>query len=144
VPAHRRSDLTSIKSERATACSARDMGPTLIGFLLGAVIGAFTGTQLGAYAGAMLGMLVGGSIWGLGWLRRHLGDQPTVERHRVVCTPFGAIAEAEVVGDLGTGRWHDVRSCSLLRSERGVDCEKRCIYRLEHAGVRPGRGPSLP
>jgi hypothetical protein len=114
------------------------MGAALIGAVVGLVLGAATGTEIGAFAGAALGMLAGLSLHALFWMRSHLGDAPTVERHRVMCTPLGSVAECELVGDLERGRWYDVKSCSLLQPATQVDCEKGCIRRITHAGVRPG------
>jgi hypothetical protein len=115
------------------------MGASLLGFVFGAAVGACTGTEIGAFAGAVVGMLVGLSIHGFGWARARLGDAPTVERHVVMCTPFGRAAELELVGDLQVGRWYDVKSCSLLEVATKVDCDKGCLGRVRDAGVRPGR-----
>lgn len=115
------------------------MGAALIGFVVGLVVGATTGTELGAFAGGVVGMLVGLAVWAFGSLRARLGDDPTVERHRIMCTPFGQSADCEVVGDLKRGRWYDVRSCSLLQPATQVDCDKGCLRQINAAGVRPGQ-----
>lgn len=116
------------------------MGATLmIGTVVGLVVGASTGTEMGAFAGAMLGMFVGLAIFGFFRVRARLGDAPTVERHRVMCTPLGHAADCEFAGDLKTGRWYDVNRCSLLRPANQVDCDKGCLRQLRLAGVRPGR-----
>jgi len=115
------------------------MGAALIGFVIGLVVGATTGTAMGAFGIGALGMLVGLAVYGVGWMRLHLGDAPTVERHRVMCTPFGQIADLELEGDLERGRWYDVRRCSLLRPANVVDCDKGCIRQVNAAGLRPGQ-----
>jgi hypothetical protein len=115
------------------------MGATLIGFALGLVVGAATGTEGGAFGGAMLGMSIGLVVFGVQWMRAHLGDEPVVERHLVMCTPYGQVAEAEFVGDLGTKRWGDVTRCSLLRDPDHVDCDKGCVALMNLAHVRPGK-----
>jgi len=43
------------------------------------------------------------------------------------------------VGDLRSGRWYDVRRCSLLKVPTKVDCDKGCIRLITLAHVRPGR-----
>lgn len=118
------------------------MGASLIGFAIGLAVGASTGTEFGAFAGAMLGMTLGFAVYGLAWLRAHSGDEPTVERHSVMCTPFGHAAECEFEGDLGLRRWHDVKSCSLLDDPNHVDCDKGCVRQLNLARVRPTRPAS--
>jgi hypothetical protein len=115
------------------------MGASAIGTVFGFALGAATGTAMGAFAGAFLGMFVGLGLGGLFWMRAHLGDTPTVERHLVMCTPFGHAADCQFEGDLETGRWYDVKSCSLLRPASQVDCDKGCLRQLQLSGVRPGR-----
>jgi hypothetical protein len=111
-----------------------------IGFIIGLVLGASTGTgELGAFAGATMGMLIGVAVHGFGWVRDHLGDAPTIERHRVMCTPFGHAADLELAGDVQRGRWFDVKSCSLLRPSNQVDCEKGCLRQINLSGLKPGR-----
>ncbi len=114
------------------------MGATFIGFVIGLALGAGTGTAGGAFIGGVLGMLVGVTAHGVGWIRAHRGDAPTIERHRVVCTPYGQIADIEFVGDLETRRWLDVKRCSLLPVADRVACDKRCLHRLSDSGVKPG------
>jgi hypothetical protein len=110
----------------------------LIGFVLGMVAGAATGTVGAAYGFALLGMSVGLLVHGVRWLRAHLGDEPIVERHLVMCTPYGQVAEADFAGDRGTGRWSDVTRCSLLDDPDHVDCDKGCVALMNLAHVRPG------
>lgn len=114
------------------------MGASVIGFILGTLAGAFTGTLLGAVTGGLTGLLIGLSVHAFGWLRSHLGDAPTVQRHLVMCTVFGQPAECDFAGDLKTGRWSDVTRCSLLNDPAHVDCEKGCVLLLKAAHVRPG------
>jgi hypothetical protein len=115
------------------------MGAMSIGLVLGAVLGAGISGEIGAVFGAALGMFVGGAAWAIAWMRGHLGSAPTLEHHRVMCTPFGHVAACEFEGDLATGRWYDVKRCSLLRPDVEVDCDKGCLRQLRLAGVRPGR-----
>jgi hypothetical protein len=110
----------------------------IVGFFLGLVAGAATGTMGAAFGGAMVGMSIGIVIYGVGWMRSHLGNAPTVERHLVMCTPYGHAAACEFEGDLETKRWYDVKSCSLLQEPTHVDCNKGCLRQLTLAGVRPG------
>ena len=115
------------------------MGATLIGFVLGLAVGAVTGAEFGAFAGGIVGILLGLSVYAVGWVRSHLREViPTVARHRVMCFPYAQAAECEFVGDLKSGRWYDVRRCSLLEEPTKVDCEKDCIRLMNVTGVRPG------
>ena len=114
------------------------MVATLIGFVFGGLMGAATGTALGICAGAALGALIGAAVDALLWLRSLSGDTPIIERHLAMCTVFGQTADCQFVGDLSTGRWSDVRSCSLLSTPDRVDCEKSCVRLLGLAKVRAG------
>ncbi len=114
------------------------MTASVIGFALGLVLGAATGTEGAAFGGAMLGMLVGLGVHGISWARAHLGDEPVVEHHRAMCTPYGHVADVELVGDAGAGRWFDVKRCSLLEDPDHVDCDKGCVRMMNLSGTRPG------
>jgi hypothetical protein len=118
------------------------MGATFIGFILGVLAGAVTGTELGVVAGGVLGTLLGLSVHAFGWIRSHLGDAPTVERHRIVCAVYGQTADCDFAGDLYSGRWYDVRRCSLLPVPTRVDCDKGCLPLMTSTRTRPGRGCS--
>lgn len=114
------------------------MGAAFIGFVFGLALGAGSGTAGGAFVGGILGMLLGVSAHAFVWIRAHRGDAPTVERHRVLCTPYGRLADIDFVGDLETRRWLDVKRCSLLPVVGEVSCDKRCVHRLADSGTRPG------
>lgn len=114
------------------------MGAAIIGFAIGFALGAGTGTGGGAFVGGILGAMLGASIHAIRWLWAHRGDAPTVERHRVLCTPYGRVADIDFVGDLDTRRWLGVKRCSLLRVADEVACDKRCLNRIKHSGVKPG------
>lgn len=109
----------------------------VIGFALGLTLGAATGTEGAAYGGAIFGMSVGLAVWGIAWMRTHLGDAPTVERHRVFCTTLGQAADVDVAGDLATHRWSSIERCSLLDHE--VDCHQGCLAMIRQSGAKPGR-----
>jgi hypothetical protein len=130
--------MISVKSRRRCRAQDRRMGSMLIGFVVGLTIGAASGSELGAFAGAVLGMGVGIAVYGARWLQAHLGDSPVTVHHRVMCTPLGHQADCEMVGDIGQGRWYDVRSCSLLPVANEVRCDKGCVRLLNLSGVRPG------
>jgi hypothetical protein len=115
------------------------MGTSLIGFILGALAGAATGSALGVVLGGVLGTLLGLSVHAFGWMRSHLGNAPTVERHRIVCAVFGQTAECDFAGDLHSGRWYDVKRCSLLSVPTRVDCDKGCLPLMMSMRTRPGR-----
>ena len=111
----------------------------LIVFALGVIVGAATGTVLGALVGGIVGMLLGGLVHGLLWTRSRLRENvPTVEAHSVMCFPYAQSAECEFVGDLESGRWVDVKRCSLLRDPNHVNCDKGCIRLMNVTSVRPG------
>ncbi|MBZ0238591.1 MAG: complement resistance protein TraT [Deltaproteobacteria bacterium] len=114
------------------------MGAALIGFVIGFALGLGTGSAAGALVVAILGALVGVSAHAARWLWAHRGDSPTVERHRVFCTPYGRSAVIDFVGDLETRRWLDVKRCSLLRVATDVSCDKRCVNRMRDSGIKPG------
>jgi hypothetical protein len=114
------------------------MGAAFIGFIIGFALGAGSGTAGGAFIGGVLGMLVGVAAHSAGWIRAHRGDAPTIERHRVVCTPYGKVADIEFEGDLETRRWLDVKRCSLLPVAGTVACDKRCLHQLSDSGIKPG------
>lgn len=115
------------------------MGAGVIGFILGALVGALTGTEIGALVGGLGGAVIGLTVHALIWMRDHLGSDATVERHQVMCTPFGQAADCDFVGDLQTGRWYDVKRCSLLGSDADVDCDKGCVRLMTLSHERPGR-----
>ncbi len=114
------------------------MGAAAIGFVIGMALGAGTGTAAGAFVGGVLGMLLGVTAHGVLWVRDHLGEAPTLEHHRLVCSSYGAVADCELVGDLERRRWLDVRRCSLRTRDREPSCDKRCLRLINDAGVRPG------
>ena len=114
------------------------MGAALIGFVFGFALGAGSGTAGGALIGGTLGMLLGVSAHSIRWLWAHRGDAPTVERHRVICTPYGRLADIDFVGDLEARRWLDVKRCSLVPVATEVSCDKRCVNRLSDSGIKPG------
>jgi hypothetical protein len=114
------------------------MGAMAIGAVLGFILGATSGTQAGAFAGAIFGMSVGLFVYGFFWARARAGDMPTIERHQILCTPLGRIADCEVQGDLETRRWYDIKRCSLLRPATNVDCDKTCLKMINDSGTRPG------
>jgi hypothetical protein len=118
------------------------MGATVIGFVLGAVVGAMWGTEAGAMAGGLLGALSGFSVHGAAWLWAHSGDEPTVERHRLLCTPVGQFADVELLGDMQRKRWLDVQRCSLEGDT--VTCDKTCLRLMNDGRVRPGRSCDCP
>ena len=91
-------------------------------------------------SGVMLGGLVGAMFHAGSWMWANSGDQPVIERHRVMCTPYGAFADIDFEGDRQRGRWTDVKRCSLLPVMNEVSCDKRCLRRINDAGVRPGQG----
>jgi hypothetical protein len=115
------------------------MGASLIGVIFGALAGALTGTEFGVWSGAVVGLSIGFSIWAFSWLRDHFGEAPTVEQHRVICDRYGQPADIEFVGDLHTGRWYDVKSCSLLEVPTEVVCHKGCVAMMKAGHVQPGR-----
>ncbi len=114
------------------------MGLVFMGTIFGLILGAGSGTEVGAFFGAVVGMSAGLVVYGLGWMRAHLGSAPTVETHRLICTPQGALADCELEGDLETGRWSDVKRCSLLHPAGDVSCEKSCLRLMNDSGVKPG------
>ncbi len=114
------------------------MGATLIGLVFGALVGALTGTELGVWSGAFVGLSIGFSIWAFAWIRDHFGEAPVVERHRVMCDRYGQAAEIEFAGDLHSGRWYDVKSCSLQPVANEVGCHKGCVAMMKAGHVRPG------
>jgi hypothetical protein len=119
------------------------MGATIVGFLLGMGLGAATGNPLAALAGAVTGVLLGLSVHAIRRLRAYLREgTPTVERHQVMCFAYGQAADCELVGDLDSGRWRDVKRCSLLPLPTQVDCDKGCVRLMTQAGVRPGQPSS--
>jgi hypothetical protein len=116
---------------------------TSILFLLGLVVGAGTGDAVGAFAGGMVGILLGLTIIAVGWMRSHLREtNPTVASHSVMCFPFAQAAECEFVGDAKSGRWYDVRKCSLLQAPKSLDCDKGCVRLLNATRERPGHAPA--
>ncbi len=116
------------------------MGATMIGVLLGLILGASTYGEAGAIGGVVLGGLVGAMFHAGSWMWANSGDHPVIERHRVMCTPYGAFADIDFEGDRQRGRWTDVKRCSLLPVMNEVSCDKRCLRRINDAGVRPGQG----
>ncbi|MBK9030405.1 MAG: hypothetical protein IPL61_03540 [Myxococcales bacterium] len=110
----------------------------MIGVVIGFILGAGAYGAGGAVGGAMVGALVGGSAHALVWMWAHSGNAPVVERHRVMCTPYGAVADIDFEGDLQRRRWTDVKRCSLLQVATEVSCDKRCLRRINDARVRPG------
>lgn len=118
------------------------MAASLIGFVFGAMAGAATGTVVGICAGAAAGVLIGLSIDALRWLRSLAANAPITERHLAMCMVYGQPAECEFVGDLQSGRWTDVRSCSLSSVAGRIDCEKSCVRLIGTAHVRPGQSCS--
>jgi hypothetical protein len=80
---------------------------------------------------------VGAIAAAMSWLRDNTGNNPTVETHRLLCTPRGTHADVELVGDLGTKRWNDVRQCSLEDPDH-VNCDKTCKVMMNDARVKPG------
>jgi hypothetical protein len=109
------------------------------GFVLGLILGVGSGTGAGAFAGAVIGISVGLAVYAFGWVRAHTGNAPTLERHRMICTPSGTFAECELLGDLERRRWVDVRRCSLQSPDAEPACEKSCLRLMNDAGVRPGK-----
>jgi hypothetical protein len=106
--------------------------------VLGFGIGAAAGGMVGAAAGAVAGMLVGFPVYAVGWIRSHPRNAiPTIERHEVMCFPYGHAAECDFTGDLRGGRWYDVAWCSLKQAR--PQCDKGCVELLNAARVRPGR-----
>jgi len=100
------------------------------------MVGAGTGDVFSAFAGGVLGLLVGLSVHAVRWMASRVRETtPTVERHSVMCFPYAQAADCEFVGDLRTGRWTDIRRCSLLG--KNADCEKVCIRLMNQTGVRP-------
>jgi hypothetical protein len=115
------------------------MSATVIGFILGALLGALTGTEVGIATGGVAGALVGLTVHVLMWMRAHAGSAPTLEQHRVMCTAYGQAADCEFEGDLGTGRWYDVKRCSILAEPDAVRCDKGCVRLMTLTDVRPGK-----
>lgn len=113
------------------------MGWIIIGGAVGFALGAGMATPAGAFVGALVGMHLGAIAAAMSWLRDNIGQQPTVEMHRVACIPRGTPADVELVGDLGTRRWTDVRQCSLEDPDH-VDCDKTCRVMMNDARIRPG------
>jgi hypothetical protein len=114
------------------------MGATLIGFLVGMVLGSGSGSMGIAMLGGVLGAMTGALAHATIWLYAHSGNRPIVATHRVLCTPYGQAADITFEGDLDRGRWTDVKRCSLLPVVGRVECDKRCVRRMNEAGVRPG------
>lgn len=114
------------------------MGATLIGLIFGALVGALTGTEFGVVSGAFVGVSIGFSIWAVTWIHDHFGDAPVVERHRVMCDRYGQAADIEFMGDLHTGHFYDVKSCTLLAQPTNVVCHKGCLAMMKAGHVRPG------
>jgi hypothetical protein len=116
------------------------MVASLIVFVLGVTVGAATGTVLGALVGGLVGMLLGGLVYAVSWMRFQLRETiPTVEPHSVMCFPYAQAAECELVGDLKSGRWVDVKQCSLHRVPTEVNCDKGCLRMMNLTHVRPGQ-----
>lgn len=114
------------------------MGSVIMGTIFGLILGAGSGTEAGAFFGAVVGMSVGLLVYGLLWMRNNLGSAPTLEQHRLICTPNGAMADCELEGDLETGRWTNVVRCTLLHPASEVDCEKSCLRLMNDSGIKPG------
>ncbi len=115
------------------------MGSVIMGTIFGLILGAGSGTETGAFFGAVVGMSAGLLVYGLSWMRNNLGSAPTLEQHRLICTPQGALADCELEGDLETGRWTNVQRCSLLHPVNDVYCEKTCLRLMNDSGVKPGK-----
>lgn len=49
---------------------------------------------------------------------------------RFQCPRFHSDADCELVQDVRTGQWKDVRTCSLFPAEGEVPCDWDCVRRL--------------
>lgn len=115
------------------------MIPILLGTIFGMFAGAYWGVEV-AFAGAVLGMLGGLTWFGGSWLWLHSGNEPVVRHHRMICTPNGAFAEIDMVGDRGRNRWVSIQKCSLRDPQTDISCARTCLRMLNDSHVRPGKG----
>ena len=76
-------------------------------------------------------------------LRTATGGDRQWRRRRVQCPDLGSTAELAVEQDVRTGRWVDVKECSLLPEGEAVVCDKVCLKLLEHRAGRVGARDSL-
>jgi hypothetical protein len=111
-------------------------------FVLGLAVGAGMGTA-GALVGGSVGALAGLAVYAIGRMHARVSEPvPAVESHSVMCFPYGQAADCEFVGDRRSGRWYDVRRCSLLKVPTDVGCDKGCIRLMNLTHDRPGVAPS--
>jgi hypothetical protein len=62
----------------------------------------------------------------LGYLGLRGGRLRHAQRRRFVCPELGAEVDCEIVQDVRTGQWKEVRSCSVFAAGEGIPCEQEC------------------
>lgn len=92
-------------------------------------LGAFTADGVGAVAGAVCGAMTGFVFFPSSKRISRPPKQRTPKyiRERIVCVPEGEVADCVFQLNRRSGRWVDVRSCSLCDPATEVLCEKQCL-----------------
>lgn len=62
----------------------------------------------------------------LGILGLRGGALRRAQKRRFVCPERGAEVDCEILQDVRTGQWKEVRSCSAFAADEGLPCEQQC------------------
>ena len=62
----------------------------------------------------------------LGYLGLRGGGLWRAQKRRFVCPDLGTVVDCEILRDIRTGQWKEVRSCSAFAAGEGIPCDQEC------------------
>jgi len=72
------------------------------------------------------GVALTAMVIALGYLGLRGGGLWRAQKRRFVCPDLGTEVSCEIVRDIRTGQWKEVRSCSAFAAGEGIPCDQEC------------------
>ena len=83
-----------------------------------------------SWTGLPLGLAAAAAVAALARVGLRGGRATCAHTCHFLCPQSGAFADCQMVQDVRTGQWKEVRSCSLFPGAEALPCEKDCAARL--------------
>ena len=88
-----------------------------------------------SWTGLPLGLAAAAGVAALARVGLRGGRATYAHTCHFLCPLSGDLADCEMVQDVRTGQWKEVRSCSLFPGAEALPCERDCAARL-NLGLR--------
>ena len=78
------------------------------------------------WTGPIAGVALTAIVIALGYLGLRGGALRRALKRRLICPDLGTEVDCEIVQDIRTGQWKEVRYCSAFAAGEGVPCDQEC------------------